>query len=164
MNFSIIPLHDGNKAKIYTIQFSDKELSEYEQFVYENMSKVPNSVRVLKTQLKRMANKSGLVEHFFKRETEYPYNVFKIEDNIEDTEEYLRLYCIKFSSVAIVLGGGGIKIPGKVKLIDNPHLNDVCELLKKIEDLIVARIKAKEIILTDDELQGDLIFNNVNLI
>lgn len=154
MNFSIVPLHDGKKAKIYAIRFPDKELTEFEQFVYENMLIVPDAIRTLKTQLKRMANNSGLVNEFFKRESKQPYNVFRIED----TEEDLRLYCIKFSGVAIVLGRGGIKLPGKIKLIENPHLNEIVEQLKNIEDLIVERIKSKEITLTDNGLEGNLDF------
>jgi hypothetical protein len=154
VNFSIIPLYNGKKTKIYTIQFSDKELSEYEQFVYENMTIVPDAVRTLRTQLKKMSYQRGLADNFFKRESPEHYRVFRIEETKED----LRLYCIKFSGVAIVLGGGGIKIPGKVKLIENPHLNVICELLIKIEDLINERILTKEIIITNDDLKGNLNF------
>ena len=154
MKFSIIPLYNGKKSKVYTIHFSDKELSEYDQFVFDNMSIVPDAVRILNTQIKNMSCRYGLSEHYFKRESPESHSVFRIDD----TEENLRLYCIKFSRVAIVLGSGGIKSPGTIKLIENPHLNAICDLLMQIEDLINERIKSKEIIITDDCIEGDLNF------
>ena len=47
MNFSIVPLYYENKAKIYTIQVEGAELSEYKQFVFENMNARKEAVRVL---------------------------------------------------------------------------------------------------------------------
>lgn len=152
MKFSIIPLYLGKRTNIYTIHVENDELSEYKKFVIENYEKVPNAVRNLDTQLKYISSKSGIIDEQFKRESPPKYNVFRIEE----TEDYLRLYCIKYSHVAIVIGGGGLKDSAKRKLKDNPELKRVVDFLMSIEDAIFEAIKSKEIKLTDNGFEGNI--------
>jgi hypothetical protein len=155
VNFSIVPVFQGNKAKIYTIKFLDSELTEWEEFVYENMNKVPVAVRKLNKQLELISNKNGIIDDFFTRESEPNYNVFRLSG----TKEKLRLYCIKYSNVAVILGGGGIKGANSVKLQENPHLNKICEELKRIEILINQKLSDKEIRIDDEGFHGNLNFS-----
>ena len=154
MNFSIIPVYSGKKAKTYTIQFENSELSEYYQFVFDHKDNFPTTILELNEKLKNMVKTHGLIEEFFTRECPESHNVFRIKNTDE-----LRLYCIKFSNVAIILGRGGLKIPGTIKLSENPYLQDIVNQLMKIEDLIVERIKSKEIKVTDDLIEGNLNFS-----
>jgi len=159
VKFSIIPLKSGNKAKIYTIQFEDQSISEYYRFVDDHKSEYPEIVNELDVRLTYMVRNYGIPDHFFKRESPKPYNVFRIE-NTED----LRIYCIKFSNVAIVLGNGGIKLPDTIKLNENPDLQKIRNLLMGIEDLITDRIKTGDVIINDKELKGNLTFDTEDLL
>lgn len=152
MKFSIVPLYLGKRTNIYTIQFESDELSEYEKFVYENHDIIPNAVFKLDVQLKNIANKHGIVEQQFKRESPPEYSIFKIND----TKEWLRLYCIKYSRVAIVVGGGGIKDKKKFKLSENSELLKVRDSLMSIEDIINKNIELKNIKITDKGFEGNL--------
>ena len=95
MNFSIVPLYYENKAKIYTIQVEGAELSEYKQFVFENMNARKEAVRVLDVTLKNMAHRRGFIDEFFIRESPQDFNVFKVTETDD-----LRLYCIRYSGIA----------------------------------------------------------------
>lgn len=154
MKFSIIPVHIGKRSKIYTIQLESEELDEYKNFIYENYEKVPDAVRILDVQLKNIAYKNGIYDEQFIRESPPEYNVYRLSE----TNDWLRLYCIKYSRVALVIGGGGVKNPGKYKLQENPELNKVGEFLMKIEDIISEAISNKETIINDDGFEGKLDF------
>ena len=154
MKFSIIEKKIGKKAKIYTILFESKELDEYDDFVFNHMEKVPDAVRTLDKQLKGMACKYGFQDFNFKRESPTTHNVFRIED----TDANLRLYCIRYSNVAIVLGNGGIKLDGTQRNDENPHLQKEIDFLMLVEDLINKRILLREVKISDTSLSGNLEF------
>ena len=156
MNFSIVPLYNGKKAKIYTIQVEGAELSEYKQFVFENMSLRKEAIRVLNTTLKNMAYKRGFIDEFFIRESPQDFNVFKVTETDD-----LRLYCIRYSGIAIIVGGGGIKLPNKFKLKENPHLQKKVDFLIEIEKKIQEKLASKEIKITDNGFEGDLNFKDL---
>lgn len=156
VNFSIIPLYFGKRAKVYTIQFQANELNAYEQFVLDNMLVVPDAVRTLDKQLRQISTKYGIIDDQFKRESPQSHQVYRIED----TEDWLRIFCIKYSRVAIVLGGGGLKDELKVKLDENPELLKVRDILMQIEDQIHEKVISKEIKITDNGFEGDLVFKS----
>ena len=156
MNFSIVPLYYGNKAKIYTIQVEGAELSEYKQFVLENMNIRKEAVQVLDITLKNMAHRRGFIDEFFIRESPQDFNVFKVTETDD-----LRLYCIRYSGIAIIVGGGGIKSPDKFKLKENPHLQKKVDFLIEIEKKIQEKLASKEIRITDNGFEGDLYFKDL---
>ena len=156
MNFSVVPLYNGKKAKIYTILVEGAELSEYKQFVFENMKVRKEAVQILNTTLKAMAYRRGFIDEFFLRESSFDCNVFRITETDD-----LRLYCIRYSGIAIIVGGGGIKSPDKFKLKENPHLQKKVDFLIEIEKRIQVRLTAKEIKITDNGFEGDLNFKDL---
>jgi hypothetical protein len=156
VNFSIVPLYNGIKAKIYTIQVEGAELSEYKQFVFENMYVRKEAVRVLDTTLKNMAHRRGFIDEFFIRESPQDFNVFKITETDD-----LRLYCIRYSGIAIIVGSGGIKLPHKYKLKENPHLQSKVDYLIEVEKKIQEKLATKEIRITDNGFEGDLNFKDL---
>ena len=155
MNFSIIPLYSGKKAKIYTVLIEGSELSEYGQFVLENMQLRGEAVQTLDITLKSMAFKRGFIDEFFKRESSNEFNVFRITETDD-----IRLFCIRYSGIAIIVGGGGIKLPRTIKLNQNPHLEKHVDFLMEIEKMIHERIISKDIRITDKGIEGNLIFKD----
>jgi len=154
VNFSIIPIFEGSKAKIYTIKFLESDNSEYKNFVQEFKNIYSESVHILNQKLKSFSYKRGIIDEFLTRESSEAFNVYKISE----TNDNLRLYCIRYSNVALIIGGGGIKTLGKIKLKDNPHLQIKVDQLVEIEKIIQKRINSREIIITDNSIEGNLNF------
>jgi len=109
--FILVEVEDGKRGRLWSFQFDGQERSEFDRF--QNASKIrchPQFDNVLR-QLDDLANRSGFREQGFKHEryldnvTGYPRVTFS------DPKEYLklRLYCMRFSLRALVLGPGCIK-------------------------------------------------------
>ena len=98
----------------------------------------------------------GFIDEFFIRESSPDFNVFKITETDD-----LRLYCIRYSGITIIVGGGGIKSPDKFKLKENPHLQRKVNFLIEIEKMILERLASKEIRITDNGFEGDLNFKDL---
>jgi hypothetical protein len=75
-----------------------------------------------------------------------------------DDEKHLRLYCIRYGSIAIILGGGGEKPEGVRALQDDPKLKEENYRLRAIAKRINDRIKDKDLYWDGNELGGDLNF------
>ncbi|MEM3091531.1 MAG: hypothetical protein QXD05_00135 [Candidatus Pacearchaeota archaeon] len=164
MKFSIIEVKKGKKGIIYTIKYNSKEYNEYEEFVYTHKDINPSGIKTIDILLENMVKKFGIRDGSFKRESpERPHN-FRVYRILNERDEelklpLLRLYCIKLSNLAIIIGGGGIKDENKQKLIENPELNDICNFLMKLDKLIDERVMNKEILINENGLEGNLEFD-----
>ena len=129
----------------------------------ENKSEYPKELASLKEQLSTMAHKVGVREQFFRRpEGKVGQDVWDLRDN---PKNQLRLYCIKLSNVAIILGGGGPKPKGVIKFQELPKLEYENFLMRTVSDALYQRILDKEIKWSPDgcELIGNLIFEDHSL-
>ena len=107
-----------------------------------------------KRQLLFIGKEGGARRDFFKRNEGKPGDgVCALYDN---PDHKLRLYCIVFGTVAIILGGGGPKPEGVRAWQDNPNLKANAELMIRISQRITKAIHNKEIQVTDKGLSGDL--------
>lgn len=69
----------------------------------------------------------------------------------------LRLYCIVYGTVAVILGGGGIK---RVRVWqDDEFLRKHAELMIRISRIISLRIKEGDIKISDDGFTGNIKIN-----
>ncbi|MGK9367943.1 hypothetical protein ACSSWA_03485 [Melioribacter sp. Ez-97] len=161
MKFSIIIVKKGKKGIIYSLKYNQNDYSEYDNFIYQYRDINPSGVQTIDILLHKMVNKFGIRENSFKRESPPDYRVYRILNDRDEEKKLplLRLYCIKLSNLAIIIGGGGIKDESKHKLIENPELNDICNFLIKLDKIIDDRIKNKEIFIKDDGLIGNLEFD-----
>lgn len=109
MEFEIIKIKQlsGKKAQIYSVILGQEDQSVFEQFLQNNYSEYPTEIEDIVSKLKIMATKTGAAEHFFK------LNEGKPGDGVcalfDSPDKKLRIYCIRFANVAIVVGGGGYK-------------------------------------------------------
>ena len=78
----------------------------------------------------------------------------------DDPDKNLRLYCIRYGSLIVILGGGGHKPKNIKALQEDEKLTKENNLLKAISQEISSRIKDREISYTNDHMdfEGDLIF------
>lgn len=146
---------DGIKAPIYTIELEDGS-TLFEKFVAENIESHHSEVLEILTRIKSINNDIGIRSHFFKE------NEGVLGDGVcalyDDEESNLRLYCIKYGSVLLVLGGGGIKSKLIRSLQEDDNLKEQNDYMRQVSQDITQKMKDRDIILLDSGFEGDLTF------
>jgi len=145
--------HKSNhKSSFYAIKLDSETKSEADAFFdkFENTKK--EEIEILSGKIDYMVTKRGCLESFFELKES------KIDDNICCLKAgKLRLYCLRYSKVAVILGGGDFKDVNTYQ--ESEDLNKHVKLLQVIYALIDERIKDKEIIITENSITGKLKFN-----
>jgi hypothetical protein len=162
MKFKIVQLSqfNGNKAGIYSIYVFEEQKTLFECFLRENMVTFKSEIININKTIVAINKKTGARETFFKLNEGNPGDgVCALYDNPDSN---LRLYCIRYGSSLIILGGGGFKPKNIRKLQDDEKLLKENYLLRNISALITERIKTEEIQFSDDEnqLYGNLEFED----
>lgn len=141
----------GNVASIYGVWFEKQQKTSYETFIIENKNVLLSELNDIISRLKTIGNKTGAREQYFK------LNEGKPGDGVcalyDSQDKKLRLYCIRYGSLLIIVGGGG---PKEVKkLQQNEKLKDENYLLRRLSAKIRERIKEGEIWYIDEGLNFD---------
>ncbi len=160
MKFEIVELEDlsGNCASIYSVIVNDENETLFDKFLKENESIFFDEINSIFDTLSQIAHYHGARRQYFKE------NEGKLGDlvcAIYDTpDSNLRLYCIRFGTTVIVLGGGGYKSKKIRALQEDPKLTQENYLIKKLSELIYQKMKEKEIFWKNEfELDGNLIID-----
>jgi hypothetical protein len=147
----------GKAASIYTIKFFDKKINELEDFVRTHKEQHHAEVTEIMATINAISFKFGAREHFFKEWEGRPGDgVCALYDTIGSK---LRMYCIRYGRVAVVLGNGGFKPKTIRSLQEDPHLTATNAVVREISRLIDARFRSKEIWWEGNDLGGNLEFN-----
>lgn len=162
MNYQIVGLEEftGSKATIYSVILDGDELTLFDHFVEENKETHESEVRSIVARLERIGHGTGAREIFFKTKEGLPGDgVCALYD---DPDSKLRLYCIRYGNVAILLGGGGPKPPGTVAWQDNDILKREAETMIAVSKDIMKKLKEGELKWSPDgsQLVGNLNFSN----
>lgn len=157
MSFEIIELSQlsGIKCTFYTIKYDD-ESNLFEDFLEENQANFEGEIESILKRINSMANKFGAREDYFKLDYGKPGDgVCALYD--EDAE--LRLMCIRFPNVAVIMGSGGQKNVRAIQ--DDPLLDKARIEMIRISELITERIRSRDIRWSHNrtKLIGDLNFN-----
>lgn len=163
MNFRIVRLDDlsGAKATIYSAILEEDEkdqMSLFDRFLAENSTAFRDEINNILSRIKTIADKTGSRDHFFKRWEGNPGDgVCALYD---DPERRLRLYCIRFGTTVLILGGGGDKPKPMKALQESEKLEYENKLVRIISSKLAEKISEKEIYWSDDqvELLGDFNF------
>ncbi|MFM9840022.1 MAG: hypothetical protein ACKVOQ_17280 [Cyclobacteriaceae bacterium] len=163
MNFRVVKLEDysGSKATIYSIILEEDEQNQttlFEHFVTENLTEHREEVKNIASRLRTIGQKSGARDHFFKdREGKPGDGVCALYD---DPDKNLRLYCIRFGTGVLVVGGGGHKPKTMRALQESEKLTLENHYMKIVSQEIAHRIREREITWADDEIEllGDFNF------
>lgn len=141
----------GNEASIYGVWFEKQQKTSYETFIIENKNVFLSELYDIISRLKTIGNKTGAREQYFKLNEGRPGDgVCALYDS---PDKKLRLYCIRYGSLLIIVGGGG---PKEVKkLQQNEKLKDENYLLRRLSAKIIERIKEGEIWYIDEGLNFD---------
>lgn len=159
MNFNLVKLsYSGAGATIYAIKLVGEKVSLFENFIIENRQDFSNEIANIKHRLYTMGKETGARSSFFKlNEGRFGDGVCALYDR---PNSKLRLYCIRFGSVAVILCGGGPKGKAirawqedqKLSMEANRAIRIAAEINKAFAkgDLIWSKDKS-EILEQDDE-------------
>lgn len=146
----------GSKASVYGLWFEEQQKTSLEIFLEENKNTFLSELNDIVTRLRTMGNKTGAREHFFK------LNEGKLSDGVcalfDNPNKKLRLYCIRYGALIIIVGGGGPKTVKKLQ--ENEKLKSENFLLRKLSAQITMRITEKDIQYTRNKMDftGNLEF------
>lgn len=140
---------------IYSVAVDGADQTLYDLFLEENEGDYRAELGEIANKLNTMSSRTGFAENFFK------LNEGKPGDGVcalTDLKGKLRLYCIRFGNILLVLGGGG----PKSKLIrayeEDPKLLSENLMIREVSNAMAKAIREKDLILEEDgSLSGDVI-------
>lgn len=162
MKYKIVKLNklSGNKASIYSVYLEDEEKTLFERFLEENKISFKSEIMDLVSRLSTIGRKTGACEHFFKNNEGIPGDgVCALYDKPNSN---LRLYCIRYGTQIIILGGGGHKPKTMREFQKSDKLTEENYFLRDLSKTIKQRMDDDEIEFSSDfmEFEGDLTFND----
>jgi hypothetical protein len=160
MKYEVVKLGylSGSKASIYTIWFEEMNQTSFEIFINENKKVFKSEINDITSRLITIGKTVGAREQFFKTGEGIPGDGVCALYDAPGKE--LRLYCIRYASLIVIIGGGG---PKKVrKFQEDKKLKDENFFLRKLSAEITKRIRNNEIRYSENNMdfEGNLKFNN----
>lgn len=162
--FELVELDEfiGYGAAIYSIALDDNEDTLFDQFVAQYATLYPDEVSAIVNRLDKIARLGARLE-FFRPYEGTRWGADGLVALFDQPDKHLRLYCIRFGSTTLVVGGGGPKpkeVDGKkIRAFQEiPKLKDENYLLRAISRQINQAIKDKDIQFDGNHLAGQLVF------
>lgn len=154
-SFELVYQEHGLGGALYSVRFGGEKKTELDKFLENRKVQASREFDFLVSRLEDMVDFFGFKEHFFKIE----------EGSIKDSlaafhydNGPLRLYCLRWSSVLLIAGSGGIKRTRTYQ--DDRVLHEAAAKLQWIDEQIQARQKARDIVIDANTgiIEGNLIF------
>lgn len=162
MKYKIVKLskYSGSKASLYTILLEDEQKTLFDRFLEENKNSFLSELKNIVARLNTIGHDTGAREQFFKLKEGKPGDLVCALFDVPDSN--LRLYCIRYGSLLVILGGGGYKPKGMAAFQEDKKLQEENYFLRQISSDIKQRMADDEIFFTDDymDFEGNLIFND----
>ena len=163
MNYEIVKLEQfsGSEAGIYSIIPEGWDETLFEKFFDEHIDDYRNEIKDIFRRLIQIGKTTGAREGFFKHEGDHAF-VRKYGKYVwalyDDDERKIRLYCIKFASLAIILGGGGYKDKSVIKWQEDEKLSAEVRKIMAYAESILQQLDEGDLYWSDGgtELQGNL--------
>ncbi|WP_036841280.1 hypothetical protein [Polaribacter sp. Hel_I_88] len=157
-----IPNLSGSRGSVYTILIDEEENTSFKNFVMNNQNSFKSEIKDIVARLKTMSSKTGMRENFFKLHEGSPGDgVCALYD--EDNSN-LRLYCVRYGSQLVIVGGGGHKPKSIRAFQEDTNLERENYILRELSKLITEKMQDREIRFSEDgmDFEGDLIIENLN--
>lgn len=138
---------DNTMGHIYSVVVDDSDKTLFDFFLEENDSDYRQPLAEIITKLNTMASMTGFTDNYFK------LNEGKPGDGVcavTDLKGKLRLYCIRFGNILLVLGGGGFKSKQIRAFQEDPKLLSENFKVREVSDVIAKAIKEKDLWIEDD--------------
>lgn len=162
MKYELVKLNklSGGKASIYTVHLENEQKTLFDLFLEENKISFKSELKDIVSRLNVIGNKTGANEYYFKQKEGKPGDgVCALYDK---PNSKLRLYCIRYGSSIVILGGGGYKSKSIREFQKDDKLTEENYFLRQLSKEITTRIKDGEIRFSTDymDFEGDLTFND----
>jgi len=160
MKYKLVKLDQfsGSKASVYGVWFDGLQVTSFDSFLLENKNEYLSELKDIISRLKSIGRATGAREQFFKVNEGVPGDgVCALYDN---PDKKLRLYCIRYGSLIVIVGSGG---PKEVqKLQQNDKLKDENYFLRKLSHKITEKLRDGRIRFSADKMdfEGKLGFND----
>ena len=158
MKFQLVKLSrfSGVKTSIYTVVVGNDVETLLDKFLQKHKDSHLNEIRQIIATLDAIGKRVGAQEIFFRRKKEG-----KAGDGVEalydSPDAKLRLYCIRYGSVTLILGDGGEKNVRTWQ--EDKQLTKSATEMIKISAMITQAIKEKDLYWNGNEFVGKLNFN-----
>jgi len=162
MKYKLVKLSkfSENECSIYSILLNDEQETLLDKFIKENRDTFLSEIKDILKRLRTIGNITGARIDFFKLDEGNPGDgVCALYD---DEESNLRLYCIRYGTQLVVVGGGGPK-PKEIRALqENEKLTKENYFLRSLSAKITKRIIEKDICYTKNYLDfsGNLEFQD----
>ncbi len=165
MNFEIVEEANlsGPCAKIYSILPLGAKQTLFEQFLLAHRQEHAIEVSSIVQRIFQIGHETGMREGYFKHEgnrafvKRFGQCVFALYD---EPDKLLRLYCMKFGGVALILGGGALKPKEIRKWQESEELSSLVNQMMALTEQIILRMDERELLwsIKLETFVGDLIF------
>lgn len=160
MEFELVKLagFSNDEVSVYTLLNCDTGISLFQSFIQENQHQFPDEVKDIAKRILSF-KEVGARENFFK------INEGKPGDGVcalyDDEKSNLRLYCIRYGTVLVVLGSGGHKPKTTRRLQETKKLEYENQIMRNLSAEIEKKRRNGDLSFSKDflEIDGDLIFN-----
>lgn len=140
-------------GRVYSVAVDDADFTLFDRFLEENERDSKEELVEIMAKLNTMSGKTGFTDTFFKQNEGRPGDGLCA---ITDLKGKLRLYCIRFGNILLVLGGGGPKTTRTLQ--EDTKLLSENMLLRSLSDAMAEAIKERDIKIEEDgSLSGDLV-------
>ena len=162
MKYKLVKLgkYSGYHASIYTVFLESEQITLFDRFLEENKNSFISELKDIIIRLQTIGHNTGAREQFFKPAEGKPGDGVCALFDIPESK--LRLYCIRYGSLILILGGGGHK-PKSIKAFQqDDKLTTENYFLRHLSQEIKERMVTGEISFSDDymDFEGNLIFND----
>lgn len=150
----LVLLDQNENCTVYTIQFLNDDLSEFEKFISKIRADatLDNDYRAIARFIDQILD-FGALERYFRPEG-------KLKDSVvalPTIKSRLRLYCLRLSDKILILGNGGEK---KTRTYDEDDcLKGYVVTLQRFEELLKAGVREGSVSITESEIQTDKTFD-----
>ena len=160
MEFELVKLagFSNDEVSVYTLLNCDTGISLFQSFIQENQHEFPDEVKDIAKRILSF-KEVGARENFFK------INEGKPGDGVcalyDDEKSNLRLYCIRYGTVLVVLGSGGHKPKTTRRLQETKKLEDENQIMRNLSAEIEKRRRNGDLSFSKDflDIEGEMIFN-----
>jgi hypothetical protein len=162
MKYKLVKLgkYSGEQASLYTVFLEDEQKTLFDRFLEENKNSFISEIKNIVLRLNIIGHDTGAREQFFKPAEGKPGDGVCALCDVPESK--LRLYCIRYGSLILILGGGGYKPKNIRAFQQDEKLTSENYFLRHLSSKIKERMARREISFSDDymDFEGNLIFND----
>lgn len=150
----LLLLDQSENCTIYTIQFLSDDMNEFEKFVskFQGEGELNKDFRIIAKFIDQILD-FGALERYFRPEGKMKDNVVALPT----LKSKLRLYGLRLFDKILILGNGDEKKTKKYE--EDNKLSGYVLTLRKFEEILKEGIKNGSVVVTENEIQTDEIFD-----